>query len=319
MRRFLNFRKENQKDELKEDLVIVQSLPNDVSYADLIHRTKRGFLAKKMAFYLEMDQKELDAVYFLSLSEKSFDSFKENSLYHQLVFCCECLLDWIKTDEEVKKKIDELPVNTQFKNAILKVFDIHKNCLRDNTTQENQPSQKNVNEKWKIYRDVIYSATQERLLLISKEEAEALKSGNVLVENEIKVISDIPKSRMEVKTKLESAGYNKSELMSWLLVISEAITNTLKHAEEGKLTVIEDKEKSTLRVIVEDKGSGFQLENLPKATLMAGYSTKKSLGQGFQLMLKMANQVFLYTSNQGSTVIVTFQVNRNGDKLNGTG
>lgn len=318
MRRFLNFRKENQNDELNDDLVNVPSLPNDVSYSELIHRTKRGFLAKKMAFYLEMDQKELDTVYFLSLSEKVFDSFKEASLNHQLVYCSERLLDWIKTDKEVKKKIDELPVNTQFKNAILKAFDIHKNCLIDNTTQENQLSQKNVNEKWKIYRDVIYSATQERLLLINKEEAEALKSGDVLVENKVKVISDIPKSRMEVKTKLESAGYKKSELMSWLLVISEAITNTLKHAEEGKLTVIEDKEKSALRVIVEDKGSGFQLENLPKATLMAGYSTKKSLGQGFQLMLKMANQIFLYTSNQGSTVIVTFEVNRSGDKLNGT-
>ncbi|WEG12470.1 ATP-binding protein [Pullulanibacillus sp. KACC 23026] len=317
MRRFLNLLKEKPKVPLKEDPISAPSLPDNISYDELIYRTKRGFLAKKLASYLEMDQKDLNEIYFLSLSENTFENDK--SPYHQCIYCSECLLGWIKEGDEVQKKVDELPVNNQVKNAILKVYDLNKIHFKNQSVQTVRSSQNESFDKWKIYRDVIYSATQEKLLLISKEEAEALKDGSVIVKNDIKVISDIPKSRLEVKTRLEFAGYTKSELMTWLLVISEAITNTLKHAEEGKLTVIENQEKRELRVIVEDKGSGFDLENLPKATLMAGYSTKKSLGQGFQLMLKLSKQVLLYTSNLGSTIILTFETNNNEGVRNGTG
>ena len=62
-----------------------------------------------------------------------------------------------------------------------------------------------------------------------------------------------------------------------------------------------------MNIIIEDTGSGFPLKTLPYTTLMAGYSTKKSLGQGFTLMMKLATQVLLKTSSSGSTIVLIFE------------
>jgi anti-sigma regulatory factor (Ser/Thr protein kinase) len=311
LRRFLNLK----KDQSNEGEDSIPSLPNDISYDELIHRTKRGFIAKKIATYLEIDQAETDRIYFLSLSEANFH-YDDHPAY-QIIYYSECLLEWIKNGEKVETNVDALPIDNRQKNAILKVYDIHHKQLVEKSVAETPPSTINVDEKWSVYRDVMYSATQGKFVLITKEEMDVYKQGDILVEQEIKVIADIPKCRDAVKQILESSEYSKSDMMSWLLVISEAITNTLKHAEEGKLVLIEDNEKKEIIIFVEDNGSGFDLETLPRKTLMAGFSTKKSLGQGFNLMLKMSKQVLLYTSDQGSTIILRFEARKNGEMLNG--
>jgi anti-sigma regulatory factor (Ser/Thr protein kinase) len=108
--------------------------------------------------------------------------------------------------------------------------------------------------------------------------------------------------------------------MSWILVLSEAITNTIKHAELGKMTLVESVEEEEIRFVIEDNGPGFPLKDLPKNTLLAGCSTKKSMGQGFTLMMKIAKQVILYTSPRGSTIILTFDSTKEvGGSLNATG
>jgi anti-sigma regulatory factor (Ser/Thr protein kinase) len=160
--------------------------------------------------------------------------------------------------------------------------------------------------KWTVYRDVIFAATQGKFLLITEREVSQYKVGTLLCEGIINERSDIPIRRNQVKEALEHKVTNKAKLMSLLLVLSEAITNTIKHAEEGAMTVLEDKEKNEIRFIIEDKGPGFPLKDLPKTTLLAGYSTKRSMGQGFTLMMKMTKQVALHTSPMGATIILLF-------------
>jgi phosphoglycerate-specific signal transduction histidine kinase len=73
---------------------------------------------------------------------------------------------------------------------------------------------------------------------------------------------------------------------------------------------------STVNVLVEDIGPGFPLKLLPNTTLMAGYSTKKSLGQGFTLMMKMIEQVLLSTvPYEGSTLILIFTREEGGPNI----
>jgi anti-sigma regulatory factor (Ser/Thr protein kinase) len=155
-----------------------------------------------------------------------------------------------------------------------------------------------------VYRDVIYAATQKKFLLIRAGDVDAYKRGNVICEAGIKERSDIPKAREAAKLSLLDNGVPAAAVMAHLLVISEAVTNILKHAKDGKLTIV--KTATSLHVLAEDTGSGFPLKLLPYTTLMAGYSTKKSLGQGFTLMMKMADQVLLSTSSSGSAVILVF-------------
>jgi len=160
---------------------------------------------------------------------------------------------------------------------------------------------------WQVYRDVIYAVTQSKFRLIRQNEVDLYKQGKLLCEASIKERSDIPKARDLAKQQLLDCGVSQKAIMGQLLVISEAITNILKHAEEGKMTIVQG-ETENINVLVQDKGPGFPLKLLPNTVLMAGYSTKQSLGQGFTLMMKMADQVLLMTiPGEGSTIILVFK------------
>lgn len=225
------------------------------------------------------------------------------------------MLNWHEHKQDVAQKIEGLKQKNNIKNAMLKAYDVHKQDLfLPSPLQVKQESVGSLDQKenseWEIYRDVIFAATQGQFLLISEEEISKYETGNVFCEGTIKERSDIPVCRNYAKESLEQLGFDKVKSVSWLLVLSEAITNTIKHAEEGKMTLIDDEENNEVRFFIKDKGPGFPLKELPRTTLLAGYSTKKSMGQGFTLMMKMAKQVLLCTSSEGSTIILIFEANK---------
>ncbi|UHA60845.1 hypothetical protein KDJ21_003835 [Metabacillus litoralis] len=64
------------------------------------------------------------------------------------------------------------------------------------------------------------------------------------------------------------------------------------------------KKENILRIVVKDTGSGMRIDDIPKATLLSGYSSKISLGHGFSLMLKLMDQIKLATSSEGTTIVM---------------
>ncbi|MGO4888401.1 ATP-binding protein [Anaerobacillus sp. MEB173] len=293
---------------LKEKQVEVPSLPSDLAYSDLTYMTKRGFLAKKLSNYLSLSNDEGNSLFYLSLSEASFLNANPKMDRELLLNLSEQMLTWSEKKQDIPEQIIRLDVRNDIQNAMLKVYEIHKDDVFSSPEQlELQKAAIDQEDTtWQVYRDVIAASTQGRFLLIAEEEINKYREGNVLCQGNIKVRSDIPRCRDLVKEILEQR-FSQTKVMSLLLVLSEAITNTIKHAEEGKMTLVEDVASNEIRFLIEDKGPGFALKDLPKMTLLAGFSTKKSMGQGFTLMMKMSKQVSLYTSLYGSTVILTFQ------------
>jgi anti-sigma regulatory factor (Ser/Thr protein kinase) len=274
--------------------------------------TKRGFLGKKLSQYLGLNKGKEDSLFYLSLSRPFFTDSKKEDQREFILYLSELMLKWSEQKLDIPYQIKRLDVRPDIQNAMLKAYDIYKNDLfsTPHTAEEQQLTASSNDEKWQVYRDVIFAATQEKFLLITEEEVNQYKEGIVLCEGRIKERSDIPTCRNLAKEKLESEGFSHSMIMSWLLVLSEAITNVIKHAEEGKMTIIKDEKNHEIRFIIEDKGPGFDLKDLPKKTLLAGYSTKKSLGQGFTLMMKMTKRVLLFTSSKGSTIILNFDIGK---------
>jgi anti-sigma regulatory factor (Ser/Thr protein kinase) len=310
------------KDTCKETKFLVSPLPSDLSYSELNFVTKRGFLGKKLSQYLGLNKDEEDSLFYLSLSKLSVTNPKKEDQREFILYLSELMLKWSEQKLDIPYQIKRLDVRPDIQNAMLKAYDIYKNDLfsTPHTAEEQKLTASSNDEKWKVYRDVIFAATQEKFLLITEEEVNQYKEGIVLCEGRIKERSDIPACRNLAKERLESEGFSHSTIMSWLLVLSEAITNAIKHAEEGKMTIIKDEQNHEIRFIIEDKGPGFDLDDLPKKTLLAGYSTKKSLGQGFTLMMKMAKRVLLFTSSKGSTIILNFDISKeNNNNLSHAG
>jgi HD-GYP domain-containing protein (c-di-GMP phosphodiesterase class II)/anti-sigma regulatory factor (Ser/Thr protein kinase) len=153
-----------------------------------------------------------------------------------------------------------------------------------------------------LYREVIYSVTQGKLLLVEQKEIELLKTGVYISSHPILTKTDVASCRRQVQEVLESRPLPSKVRYNILLGTSEAVTNVLKHATEGQMSLYMVGDH--LRIFVSDNGSGIDLSELPKTTLMAGYSTKHSAGWGFYLLLKVMDRIILSTSSQGTTIML---------------
>jgi anti-sigma regulatory factor (Ser/Thr protein kinase) len=286
-------------------------LPSSPSIDSLFEAQKRsliGVVARKMAIQISVDKIVQDSIMVLALATESFAGNKKDESDY-LLFLAEHLVIWVKEKEDVFFRVRELGMSGKYYEAFLSVYEdvkeelssiFHPNSLSDREPLSSQ------DEIWQVYRDVIFAATQRKFLLIQNNEVSKYKEGRILCEIIIKERQDIPMSRESAKIQLLKNEMNQTQVMSILLVISEATTNILKHAEEGKMTITLNERR--LYVVVEDKGPGFDLKLLPNMTLLTGYSTKKSLGQGFTLMMKMAEQVLLSTTSEGSVIILMFEM-----------
>lgn len=233
-----------------------------------------------------------------------------------LIYLATCLFLWLEDGVDIHLKLRDLNLGPKYYDSLLTVYEEIQGdvYLFRSQSRSRTRSEGSMDAVWQVYRDVIYAATQQKFLLIESGEVGCYMQGSVLCQAAIKERSDIPKARDRAKQSLLDAGLPLSKVMNQILLVSEAITNVLKHAEEGLLTVV--KTPSAVHVCVEDSGPGFELKMLPYATLLAGYSTKNSLGQGFTLMMKMADQMLLCTSPKGSTIILIFH--EEGVKLEST-
>ena len=79
----------------------------------------------------------------------------------------------------------------------------------------------------------------------------------------------------------------------FVIAACEAVTNSVKHAGSGQVQVYV--KGRIAQVAVTDFGPGIDFSILPKATLIAGFSTKQPLGMGFNLMLEICERVLLAT------------------------
>ncbi|MGG1557718.1 ATP-binding protein, partial [Geobacillus thermoleovorans] len=239
----------------------------------------------------------------------------------QVLYLSELMLEWGENGQDIQQEIKELNETAIFTNAMLKAYDIYKDELfgRPAHSCSCQPkcNVRDIDEKkWEIYRDVMHAATQGKFLLVKEEEVGRLEQGTIICRAGIRSRSDIPKCRELAKQAFEALGVGPLALVSWLLAVSEAVTNVIKHAEWGEMSLIQDKASKELRLIVKDQGPGFPMKELPKMVLLSGYSTKKSLGQGFTLIMRIAQKVFLSTSSQGSVLVLVFYAEE-GANVNG--
>lgn len=153
------------------------------------------------------------------------------------------------------------------------------------------------------YHDVLYAATEGRLLVIHPGEiAEYMHLPEWEEGTLIESPRDIAACRHLATAALRNAGVPSQRVIEFSLSVSEAVTNVVKHAGTGKFRLIRTGDDWTASV--SDSGPGIDLALLPHSTLLRGYSTKPSLGLGFTAMLRCLDRLVLATSPAGTTLLL---------------
>lgn len=156
-----------------------------------------------------------------------------------------------------------------------------------------------------LYRDLFYAASQSRLVLMRREEVpEYLPPSAERVVTHLERPEDIGLCRTAVMERLFQLGYARRPVLEFGLAASEAATNAIKHGGGGRFTLLITPD--SWYALVEDRGPGIDLSQLPYSTLLAGFTTSPSLGigYGFTTMLRSLDRVGLYNGPPGVTLLL---------------
>ena len=155
-----------------------------------------------------------------------------------------------------------------------------------------------------FFRDVLLSVTEGRLHLCDTP-ADFPAPLPLLSEPLALSRETLSSVRHRSEAAAEARQFSGDELNALATAVGEAAMNAVVHGGGGEAAIRGD--ESAVQVWVSDHGTGISLSELPRAALELGYSTKDSLGEGFWLMLRSADSVFLLTGSTGTTVVLTVQ------------
>jgi len=156
-----------------------------------------------------------------------------------------------------------------------------------------------------VYIDALYAVTGGKLIIQEqsefREQASAVDTQSFCLE----CGQDLGVGRQVLRDYMTR--HFPDELSGDIIVAAcEAMTNALKHGDGGTTEIFSD--DHNVWIHVQDHGPGIDFAELPKATLMRGYSSKMSLGIGFTVMLDYAEKIYMSTSRAGTDITLAFPV-----------
>lgn len=160
------------------------------------------------------------------------------------------------------------------------------------------------------YVDVLDAVTGGKFILTTDVELERWLGTPLLELRPLESAEHLGDARRAVADALPKLAFNEKD--SLILATSEALTNAVKHGGQGEYGVFQSGD--CLQVLVRDFGPGIDFRTLPKATLIQGFSTTKTMGMGFTIMLEVADRVLLTTDSKGTTIVLEVAMSTEGDE-----
>ncbi|CAM4196846.1 HD domain-containing phosphohydrolase [Paenibacillus tarimensis] len=165
------------------------------------------------------------------------------------------------------------------------------------------------NNIMRSYKDVIETLSNSKVdICLSREEIQE-QLGTYIASMEVKEKGDVAISRTFVAEHYPDQ-QDAKRLMHIKLAVSEGVTNLIKHAVGGRVSLYCKEDR--MQILITDQGSGIPLHELPKTVLVSGYSSKRSLGKGFALMHASTDHVSLHTYSKGTSLLLEFNALMNG-------
>ncbi len=165
--------------------------------------------------------------------------------------------------------------------------------------------------KLDFYRRTILAATDGKLDIRPAEEIMRLAGERIMLFH-IASAHDMVSVRRDMRVALVSGGMPLEKADLLILCAGEAMTNALKHAGGGDISLHGKDDMFTM--LVSDRGRGIEALNLPDIALTRGYSTAGTLGMGYKLMLSFAGHVYLATGLQGTILGLSMRIHEDTEK-----
>ncbi|MCL6630846.1 MAG: PAS domain S-box protein, partial [Armatimonadetes bacterium] len=159
--------------------------------------------------------------------------------------------------------------------------------------------------KLEFYRKMVLAATDYKLELVDNGEIEEMV-GAPLATWQIADSQTIGVIRHCVREAAEVAGMDPGKVEQFITCIGEAATNAWKHAGGGLASM--HCRHDSLVFVIKDNGPGIDPLNLPDVALRVGYSTARTLGAGYKVMINLADKVYLATGVDGTTVAIEMKL-----------
>lgn len=217
----------------------------------------------------------------------------------------EFILELAETSLERQKPVNEtyMNANEHFNVHAMPVSGDEAAIFVHNITPYMQYRKRLEHNILESYVMVINTISQGKVKLLTTKAALECQLGEKIDEMAIRKSADVPKTRAFTKEILEQYPVDIST-MKVLVAISEAASNIIKHATGGSFSVY--KKEGTLQFLLSDKGSGIPLHELPKAILISGYSSKRSLGRGYNLIANYSNGMQIYSCSEGTSLLIEY-------------
>lgn len=152
-------------------------------------------------------------------------------------------------------------------------------------------------------RDVLASVTEGKLQLCSTPGQLPPLLATVSEALPLTADAGLFALRRQVEEYAASAGLDGLRQHDLMTAASEAGMNAIVHGGGGT-ALVSVSPGGAVQVRVEDHGTGIAVENLPRAALERGFSTKATLGHGLKMMLETADRLFLLTGPTGTTLVL---------------
>lgn len=160
-----------------------------------------------------------------------------------------------------------------------------------------------------MLRDVLSSATDGKLILCSSE-AELPSPGNTCVAPFLLTLPNLRDLRHRTREAAEKMGITPERVDDFETAVGEAAMNAVVHAGGGIGRVHwigrnnAELGAPRVQVWVSDFGKGIRITDIPRAALEKGFSSTGTMGQGFKIILRTADRIYLFTSEKGTTVVM---------------
>lgn len=166
-----------------------------------------------------------------------------------------------------------------------------------------QERQEAARREQTFVRDVLASVTEGKLWLCGSAADLPLPGHQVGETIDLTPDTGLYALRRLAESVAASAGHTALRQNDLMIAASEAGMNAIVHAGGGTGQVSVHA-SGTVQVQVVDHGAGITLENLPRAALERGFSTKATLGHGLKMMLETVDRLFLLTGPTGTTFVM---------------